>query len=315
MKPLNIAFLMNPLADLDPDGDTSLSIMAECERRHHTVYFLESRDLVLESGRLSAWIAPARTDPKAGLRTGRAFFADLGRLDCLFIRKEPPFDAEYLACLQLLEFLEDRVLIVNRPSGILRTNEKISTARFGRRAPRSWVGSRPGALLPRLRAPGVRGLVVKRIDHKGGAGIFRSSPRDPGLGRKIRAVLNSGSGAVMVQEFIPHRRTGDKRILLLDGKVLGAFTRIPGPRDFRANMSLGGRAARTRLTAADRGIVRALAPVLRRDGIFFAGIDVLDGRLTEINVTSPAGIPEVNGLEGTALERPVLDWVERRVRG
>ena len=312
-KRLKIAFLLSPLERFDPDGDTSFSIMTECQNRNHPLYALESRDLLLLDGRLHGRLRRCRTDEKA-LRTEAPILTNLESLDCVFVRKEPPFDLDYLACTQLLDFLKGKVRVVNDPAGIRAVGEKIGALHATKLTPPSFAAYDEANVREGMKRLGLEDAVLKRIDQKGGEGVLRSSPSDPRLKDKVRELTGDSRVPIVVQKFVRHEKTGDKRILILNGKLLGAFTRIPGPSDFRANMSCGGKAARTKLTAKDLRIVRELRPFLLKNGLFFAGVDVLDGRLSEINVTSPAGIPEINELEGTRLERDVVDFLERITR-
>ncbi len=308
---LGVAFLMHPLKGWDFDGDTSLSIIAECHARGHAIYFMESKDLFLKNAALHAHLWPCRPDPRTGLTLGRREEKNLERMDCVVIRKEPPFDADYLSCTYLLDFLRGKTFLLNDPAGIRNTNEKLSSLAFPA-APRSVAGYVPDTLLPFIRSRRGRPVVLKRTDQKGGIGILKTSSRDPALVRKIRELSANGKRAVLAQEFIPHARTGDKRILLLDAKPVGTFVRYPPQTDFRANMAVGGTMGPGKLDRQDRAIIRSLRAFLRSNGLHFVGIDVIGGRLTEVNVTSPAGIPEVNALYGTRIEETVADFIEER---
>ncbi len=310
MKRLKIAFLMNPLKGWDFDGDTSLSIIAECHRRNHTIYFLESKDLCLKGPVLWARVRPAVPSPKTGLAADPPRWMNLETLDCLVIRKEPPFDFDYLSCTYLLDFLRGKVFMMNDPAGIRNVNEKLSSLLFPSR-PRSAAGYTADTLVPFLKS--LKGpAVLKRIDEKGGIGIVKTSAKDPDLGKKIYELTEDGTRAILAQEFIPHAKSGDKRVLILGGRPIGAFVRYPPKSDFRANMAVGGTAGPGRIERSDRALVRSLAPFLKRNGLGFVGIDILDGKLSEINVTSPAGIPEANAFDGTRLEEAVADFIERK---
>lgn len=313
MRKLKIAFLMNPLENWDTEDDTSLSIMTECHARGHHVYFLESRDLILFRGRLHARVREGGPDPAKGFSVERHRVRDLGRMDAVILRKEPPFNGDYLACTFLLDFLAGRTFVMNSPSGVRAVNEKIGALTVPDLAPDSAVcydAETARWCLDRLR---LSDAVLKRIDLKGGEGILRTGRTDDALSAKTASLTADGM-PVIVQRFVEHSVTGDKRILLLDGLPLGAFARIPGPHDFRANMMRGGRAERSRVDAKDRRIVAKLRPFLRKQGLHFVGIDVLGGRLSEVNVTSPAGIPEINRFDGVRLERRVVDYIQKKAR-
>lgn len=301
---------MHPLTDWNFKADTSFSIMAECHRRNHTLYFLQSQDLLLHGRHLHALLYPCAPEPDKGLSLQKGVLRRLDALDCLFIRKEPPFDEDYLACTYLLDFVREKIFLINDSTGIRTSNEKLCSLHSSL-MPETIVGYRPDALVRSMRSLRLREVVLKKLYDKGGKGIIRAGLRDSDLQRKIRKLKNSAQTPLMVQKFVPHAHTGDKRILLLDGDPLGAFTRIPSGADFRANMSLGGLPARTRITPKERKIIRSIRSYLKQNRLYFVGMDVLDGYLTEINVTSPAGIPEINDLEGTHLEKQVVDFIEK----
>ena len=313
MKRLQIAFLLNPLDEMKINEDTSFSIMAECDRRHHSIYFLESKNLILIKNRLHAHLTKCRANIRQGIRLENRRFIDLRRLDCLWIRKEPPFNEDYLACTYMLDFLRPYVFLINDSAGIRNVNEKMSALNFPELTPKSVVGFDEKELIRQVRSLRMKRIVLKRMDNKGGVGILRGSLNDTALNNKIKILSNASKNPIQIQEYIDHRTAGDKRILILNGKPLGSFTRLPSSREFRANMSLGAQAAPANLTSRDRSIVLRLEPYLKKNGLHFVGIDILDGYLTEINVTSPAGIPEINGFDGTHLEGEVVDYVERRV--
>jgi glutathione synthase len=236
-------------------------------------------------------------------------------LDCIFLRKEPPFNYDYLSCTYLLDLIDRDVFILNNPTGVRNANEKLSIYNSSSVAPESIVAYRRDLINQALKNSSIKDLVLKRIDQKGGIGVYKSNKRDL-YSRSFRDKrILSGASPTVIQKFIHHEKTGDKRVLILDGKILGSFSRLPGRGDFRANMSLGGKARRSQVTARDKFIVRTILPYLKRNGLSFAGIDIIGGFLTEINVTSPAGIPEINDFEGTRLEENVVDFLEKKCRG
>jgi len=211
----------------------------------------------------------------------------------------------------LLDFLKKKVFIINDPTGIRDANEKLSSFMAPRFCAEAVTGYRAELIRSLLRRIRSRTFVLKPLFYKGGQGIVKGSGASAAFKRLIEKATHDAHEPVTVQRFIPHAKTGDKRILLLDGNALGAFTRIPG-RDFRANMALGGTAQWTTVEPRDQKIIRALKGYLRRNGLFFVGIDVLDGFLTEVNVTSPAGVPEINQFHGLKTEVPVVDFLEAR---
>jgi glutathione synthase len=312
---MKISFLLYPTASVKVDEDSSFWIIHELLRRGHEVRTFESRDLFWSEGVLYARLTAARTDARKGFLRAvpDATPTPLASQQAVFIRKEPPFTTEYLYALQLLERLRGRVFVLNDPAGIALWNEKLSILRFPEFVPETCVTSQPSQARAFVRSLGAR-VVVKTLDNKAGTGIYLTGPRDKNLPTLLDQATAAGQRSVMVQRYLPHDKKGDKRILVLDGEPVGCFVRRPSAADFRANLSVGGSMHRAALDKSDERMLRAVSPALVRDGIFFAGLDVIAGRLTEINVTSPSGIPELHRLEGLRLEKNVADLIERRLR-
>ena len=310
-KLLKIGFLMDPMEKILLDVDTSISIMMEAQKRGHQIFYIEPEDLVYENGTLGAEARQVLTSRTTGFKTVSRKRMDLKTLDVIFNRKEPPFDASYLYLTQLLELIEPRVFIVNSPRGVRKANEKLYILEFPKWIPPTFVSNEPERIETFFKKE-KSDLIVKPLDERGGKGIHlirRGS-------RNAREILNEmtqcGAKWVMAQKFLNQGLTkGDKRILLLNGELLGVFGKIPKKGEFRANLSLGAKHVRATLTKKECQLIEELRPKLIRDGLYFAGIDVIDGKLLEINVTSPAGIPEINELEKTHLEVQVVDFLEQ----
>jgi len=312
MRKLKIAFLLNPLSDMHFEDDTSFCLMRECDRRGHKLYFLESQDLVIHHSILQARLTKCLTDFTHGIIPSATLTQKISWLDAVIIRKEPPFDLDYLSMTYLLDNTDDTTFLMNSPGGIRRNNEKLSAFLCPRHLPFSIAGYNPELLMAALNKHDGKRWVLKPIFEKAGKGIREIRLPDRRLPQKIRKLSRGGSEPVILQRFVEHKKCGDKRILLLDGEPLGAFRRIPGPRDFRANMALGATAEGAEITRSDHRIIRALKRFLKSNGLTFTGIDVLGDKITEINVTSPAGIPEINRFTGLKLERTVVDYIERK---
>jgi glutathione synthase len=312
---MKIAFLLYPTISVKVDEDSSFWIMHELARRGHEVFHFESNDLFWADGRVRASLSVSQMKPRHGftLTTKHPSSSALDRMDVIFIRKEPPFDNEYLYALQILSLLERHVFVLNDPTGIAMCNEKLFIAEFKEFIPQSLVSGRPDELTKFIRSLGSK-VVVKPLDNKGGSGIFITRAKDRNLPSLLEQLTKYGSQKVMAQRYIPHDRQGDKRILLLEGEPLGCFARIPPKADFRANLSVGGSMRKAVLSKRDKKILRALKPKLLEKGLYFVGIDVIDGYLSEINVTSPSGIPEIKRLTGQRLEKDVADFIERSRR-
>ncbi len=313
---MKIAFLLYPTAGVKVNEDTSFWVMHELVRRGHRVTYFESNRLFWADGSPHAFLREARLHPRHGyLPSSEARRPiSLRELDCIFIRKEPPFDGEYLHALQLLESVKRDVFVLNDPQGIALCNEKLFTLAFSRHIPETLVTENTD-----LAAAFVRGLkgrgVLKPLDDKAGKGVLLVSSGDKNLPSLLDLATASGKRKVLLQRFAKGGENGDKRLLVLGGRILGCFARKPRRGDFRANLSAGGSMHRSAVTAGDKRLVEAMAPELLRNGLYFAGLDVIGDALIEVNVTSPSGIPEVRQLEKKALEKDVADFIEGKVRG
>ncbi|MBW1883168.1 MAG: glutathione synthase [Deltaproteobacteria bacterium] len=313
-RPLCMAFVMDPVTQMDVSADTTFVLMLEAQRRGHEVLYIDPDDLGVEGGNAIA-IATAVT-----LRAIQGDHVDLGdtrqvvlddEVDVVFQRKDPPVDAAYVAATQILELCR-KTLVLNRPGAVLTYNEKLFTLHFPDLMPETMVTRRLADLRRFMHARGGE-MIVKPLDGKGGEGIFHLVEGDKNTTSILEQTTQFETRLVMAQEYVPAIRKGDKRILLLDGEFIGAVLRVPGDKEVRANLHVGGRAEKAELTPADREIVRRVGPVLRREGLFFVRIDVIGDRLTEINVTSPTGIQKINALDSTCLEEQVIDAVEARI--
>lgn len=298
---MHILFLMDPLKKLETAWDNSLYLAGEFIRRGHSVWTADSGDLYSEKSRVFGTCSNLTAEhlelPRKRWRFNTAFAKvwDLTRFNLVVIRKDPPFDSNYFYLATLLESIASRVPIANHPSGIKNTNEKLSILNFPQWIPKTIVTSSPQRLLDfqrKLR----RTIVVKPLDQKGGHGVFLlplSSKNT--LSRLIRATQR-GTKMLMAQEFLETTRQGEKRIILLGGNILTAYEKKSKPNEFRANLGLGAKWIPTKLSAREIKLTRDLKPYLLKQGLYFVGLDIIDERLIEINVTSPAGITEAKVL-------------------
>jgi glutathione synthase len=308
---LNLAFVMDPVESIDIDADTTFVLMLEAQARGHRVLYIDPADLNVSDGRVEARVRPLTLRREAGRH------ADLGPprrvvldddVDVVFQRKDPPVDAEYVVTTQILTLCR-RALVLNRPEGILAANEKLYTLHFADLMPETLVTRSIPQLVDFMAKLGGE-MIVKPLEGRGGEGIFHLRHDDRNLFSILEQSTRFESRRIMAQRYLPDVRRGDKRILLLEGEPIGALMRIPAEAEVRANLHVGGRPERAVVDDVDRGIIERLAPLLRRDGLFFVGIDVIGGTLTEVNVTSPTGVQEINALDGTRLEAVILDRVE-----
>jgi glutathione synthase len=304
---------MDPPSTVQVDADTSFAIMEEAASRGHRVDHCTPADLWFHGGRAGARVRAAmmQRDQTQPILLGEPEDVALADVDAVFVRKDPPFDAMYLWSTQVLETLRGQTLVVNDPRGLRDANEKLYACHFPELMPETLVAADKARI--RAFVGEVGGCaVIKPIDGAGGEGIFAITAGDQNANAIIEAVTAHGRRLAMVQRYLPEVRQGDKRILLLDGEPLGAILRVPREDDHRSNIHVGGTVVAAELDAADRKIVAALAPRLRTDGLWFVGLDVIGGKLTEVNVTSPTGIQQMSRLSGTNLSARVVDWLEAR---
>jgi glutathione synthase len=310
---LRIGFLIDPIETLIVGHDTSLAFMLECQRRGHEVHYFEQKHLEYRDGNVYAAAKRVELQRVKGdhYRVVEEARLELSGLDVIFLRKDPPVDVEYLHATQLLE-LANGPLLVNDPGGLRDANEKLYVLRYPDLIPKTLVSRSLAELRVFLEELGGE-MVIKPIDGFGGRGILHLRADDRNLNSLLELATAGGAQAIVAQQYLPASREGDKRIVLVDGEPLGAMMRIPQAGDVRGNLAAGGRSAKSALTAREREICRRLAADLRRRGLYFVGLDVIGGFLTEVNVTSPTGIEEINAFDEIAIERAMIDFVERKI--
>ena len=313
-RPLRMAFVMDPIEAEDIDASTTLALMLEAQRRGHELCYIDPADLCV-----SACESAARAIPVC-LSRGRAAHTQRGEprflltdrdVDVVFQRTDPPVDDAFIVASQILDLCR-RALVLNRPASVVAYNEKLLALHFRDLMPETTVTRHIADLMSFMEALGGE-MIVKPLNGKGGEGIFHLGSGERNLASILEQATAFETRWVMAQRYLPAIREGDKRILLLEGELLGAVLRVPASSEVRANFHAGGRAERAVLSEAEHRIIERLGPRLRRDGLFFVGIDVIGDRLTEVNVTSPMGIQEVNRLEGVRLEERVIARVEERL--
>ena len=312
--PLHLAFVMDPIEAVSIDEDTTFVLMLEAQRRGHHVYYVDPSSLGVRQGEAEAVVTPVTLQKETGNHVERG---DSRRvlldeaMDLAFQRVDPPVDADYTIATQILALCR-RTVVLNRPDSILAYNEKLFALQFRDLMTDTIVTRRASELREFLAQLGGE-MIVKPLNGKGGEGIFHLIEGDRNLTSLLEQATGFGANWTMAQRYLPQVREGDKRILLLEGEFLGAVLRVPAESESRANLHVGGKAVKTELNRDDRRILDAVGPVLAREGLFFVGIDVIGGKLTEINVTSPTGVQEVNALESVCLEARVIDRAEALV--
>lgn len=306
-------FVMDPPHKLDLAGDSTYAVMAEHTLRGHEVAWCLPPDLYARDGKAYARATPSKVTWDAPFwEHGEPVDRPLADFDVVWMRKDPPFDMSYIFATYLLDMAGEDVLVVNEPRGLKLFNEKLWAMTFPELHPPTLLSSdkrRIKAFVEGL--PGK--AVLKPWDGNGGRGVVITEKGDRNLGSLIEILTEEGKTAVIAQGYLEGIAKGDKRILLFDGEPVGAILRVPGTDDHRGNMHVGASVQATELDARDREICDALAPHLKKWGMIFVGIDVIDGHLTEINVTSPTGIHEVNRLNGVKLEAQLVSLVEAKL--
>lgn len=304
-------FVMDPLDRIQVEGDSTWVVMRELCRRGLPCSYCVPRQLYAVDGRAFAAATPVHTlDEPPHFATSPTQDCALGDFDVVWMRKDPPFDMDYVLATYLLDMAPPSTRVINDPVGLKLFNEKLWAMRFRELHPPTLLtaeASRARAYVESL--PGR--AVLKPWDGNGGRGVLITEASDRNLNSMLELVTNEGRSYVIVQPFLEGADEGDKRILLFEGEPVGAMLRVPSAEDYRGNMHVGASVVRCELDARDRHICATLGPELRRWGQVFTGIDVIDGYLTEINLTSPTGLREIQALYGTVLEEDLVDRVLR----
>jgi len=311
---LAVAFQMDPMAGLNIEGDSTFVLQLEAQARGHALYHYLPRDLSLRDGRLTARARPVRVKREAGgkhFSHGAAETLDLAAMDVILMRQDPPFDMAYITATHLLEHVKDEVLIVNDPVSVRNAPEKLFATHFDGLMPPTLITSDRDAVASFRAEHG--DIILKPLFGNGGAGVFHLRPDDDNLNALFEMFTGMSREPIIAQRYLPEVRQGDKRIILIEGKPVGAVLRVPPKGEARANLHVGGRADKTALTRRERDICAAIGPTLAKQGLLFVGIDVIGDYLTEINVTSPTGLQEINRLDGVTLEKRVWDAIDARL--
>jgi glutathione synthase len=315
---LKIAVQMDPLETINIDGDSTFALMLEAQARGHSLWHYEVRHLSLREGReqdrVTAIARPVtvRRQRGAHFEAGEPARLDLGTMDVVLMRQDPPFDMAYISATHILEHIHPATLVVNDPAAVRNAPEKLLVTHFPDLMPPTLVTWDATAIADFRREFG--DIIVKPLFGNGGAGVFRIKPDDENLGALLEMHVALSREPLMIQRYEKAVRLGDKRIILVDGEPAGALNRVPAEGEARSNMHVGGRAERVALTARDEEICARIGPFLREQGLIFVGIDVIGDYLTEINVTSPTGLQEIARFDGVNLAGQIWDRIEVRVR-
>lgn len=310
---LQVAIQMDPIESININADSTFVLALEAQKRGHTLYHYLPRKLSFREGRVIARAQALSVRREFGTHydLGPERELDLRTMNVVLMRQDPPFDMAYITATHVLEHIHPKTLVVNDPVHVRNAPEKLFVTHF------------EGVMPPTLISADVEEIRAFRRDHKdiiikplygnGGAGVFHIRPDDENLGALLEMFTTTWREPVIVQRYVPEVRKGDKRIILIDGKAAGAINRVPAAGEARSNMHVGGRPEKTELTKREQEICEIIGPALRERGLIFVGIDVIGDYLTEINVTSPTGIQEINRFNGTSLEADVWDAIEARL--
>jgi glutathione synthase len=312
---IKLGVVMDPIATINPKKDSTLAMLLASQDRGWTLTYMEQRDLFVQNGEPLARMRDVRVRDNLddwfeldNERTGA-----LHGLDVILMRRDPPFEMEYIYATYVLGLAERQgTLVVNRPASLRSWNEKLSIAWFPQCAPPTLVTREKERIHLFIREQGE--AVVKPLDGMGGHSIFRLRADDPNVNVVLETITQHETRTVMAQRFLPEISAGDKRILLVDGEpVPGALARIPAAGESRGNLARGARGEGSPLSERERWICAEVGPTLRDKGLIFVGLDVIGDYLTEINVTSPTGIREIDQLFGLNVSSTLLDAIERRL--
>ena len=309
---LTVAIQMDPIESVNINADSTFVLALEGQRRGHKLYHYLPKHLVFREGRVTARARALQVRRELGnhFTLGEFETIDLSTLDVVLMRQDPPFDMAYITATHILEHIHPKTLVVNDPVSVRNAPEKLFVTHFEGVMPPTIIASDAEAI--RAFRAEHKDIIVKPLYGNGGAGVFHIKPDDENLNSLLEMFTTTWREPVIVQRYVPEVRKCDKRIVLVDGKAVGAVNRVPAAGEARSNMHVGGRPEKTLLSKREQQICEIIGPTLKEKGLIFVGIDVIGDYLTEINVTSPTGIQEINRFDGSSLEALVWDAIERR---
>jgi glutathione synthase len=319
---VKFAFIIDPIAKLDPGHDTSVAFMEAAQALGHQVWITQAQRLSVIDGK--AWASLDRVHlnpvklhgdrwvaPELWYQMAEKILTPLEEMDAVFMRTDPPVTIPYLYTTYILDLIDPaKTLVVNSPRGLRTANEKMYALQFPSVIPQTIVSQDKLVIKQFVEEKGA--AVLKPLGGKAGEGILFLQAGDRNFNSLVEISTKQGGEPLMVQEFLPAAKQGDKRIILLDGEAIGALNRVPSGDEFRGNMAVGGKAVKVEITERDREICAAVAPKLKEDGLYFVGIDVIGDYLTEVNVTSPTGVREIDRFNNVNLGKQAIEWVEQR---
>ncbi len=310
---LAVAFQMDPIEGVDIDADSSFVLGLEAQARGHRLFHYLPRDLAMIDRRVVARVRPMELRREKGNHAtlGAPEMSDLALMDVVMLRQDPPFDMSYITTTHLLEHIHPATLVVNDPMQVRNAPEKLFANHFEGLLPPTLITADP-ELVREFRAEHLD-IILKPLYGNGGAGVFHVMPDDENLNALLEMFTLMFREPIIVQRYQPEVRQGDKRIILIDGEPAGAINRVPPPGEARANMHVGAVPLKSDIDGREREICAAIGPTLKERGLIFVGIDVIGGYLTEINVTSPTGLQEIDRFDDVNLEGRIWDAIEGRI--
>jgi glutathione synthase len=312
---LNVAVQMDPIARINIRGDSTFALLLEAQKRGHSLSYYTPDKLSLRGAEVVAPVQSLTVRDEAGdhFTLGEPRPTPLESFDVVLLRQDPPFDLAYITSTHLLERIHPKTLVVNDPAAVRNAPEKLFVMNFPQLMPPTLISRDIDEINAFRDQHGA--VVMKPLHGHGGAAVFRVMPQDMNFGSLYDMFSVTFKEQWVIQRFLPNVKHGDKRIILIDGEFAGAVNRVPAADDLRSNMVRGGAAKETELTAREREICTTLGPALRAQGLLFVGIDVIDGNLTEINVTSPTGIRAISRLGGPDIATRIWDVIETKRSG
>ncbi len=309
---LKIGVQMDPIEKINISGDSTFALLLEAQNRGHEIYYYTPDQLSLHGTKVMAKVAQIKVQDVVGDHVSKSSpqIMDLSQLDVILLRQDPPFDLGYITTTHILERLPSHTLVVNDPASVRNAPEKMLVMQFPHLMPATLI-SRDREMIEAFRAEH-GDVVMKPLYGNGGAAVFKVARVDPNFGSLYDLFAATFKEPWVNQRFLPKVSQGDKRIILVDGIAMGAVNRVPAENDIRSNMVRGGAAVATDLSTREKEICDTIGPELKRLGLLFTGIDVIDGHLTEINVTSPTGIRAIKKLGGPDLAVAIWDAIEAK---
>ncbi|MEW6993154.1 glutathione synthase [Colwelliaceae bacterium MEBiC 14330] len=315
-KAIKLGVVMDPISQVKVVKDSSMAMMLEAQQRGYQIYYMEMKDLYLEQGQCRATTQKVKVfdDSEHWYELSDTQDIAVSELDAVLMRKDPPFDTEFIYATYMLERAEvEGTLIVNKPQSLRDCNEKLFTAWFSELTPKTLVTRSSEKIREFHQAE--KDVIIKPLDGMGGASIFRIKEQDANVGVIIETLTNHGQQYAMVQEYMPEIIDGDKRILIVNGEPMPyCLARIPASGETRGNLAAGGRGVAQPLSVSDKAIADAIAPELKKRGLYFVGLDVIGDKVTEINVTSPTCIREIEAAYPINISGKLMDAIEDNIR-